>query len=168
MLKIIVTGPESCGKTTLCTQLAKHFKSKIISEYARNFITNLTRNYNQSDLLKIAKGQLSAENINGNILFCDTDLITIKIWSLFKYKTCNNWIVHQIEKQKKEDRFYLLCRPDIPCQSDSQRENQNNIEELFKLYKKELTELDHDYFIVEGENRRENAISKISQIITTI
>ena len=118
-----------------------HFKSNIISEYARDFINNLTTNYNQGDLLKIAKVQLSAENINGDILFCDTDLITIKIWSLFKYNTCNNWIVNQIEKQKREHRFYLLCKPDIPWQADSQRENQNNRKKLFRLYKKELIKL---------------------------
>ena len=62
MLKIILTGPESTGKSTICKQLAEYFKTSFIGEFARTYITNLDGNYNQNDLLKIAKEQLSLEN----------------------------------------------------------------------------------------------------------
>ena len=70
------------------------------------------------------------------------------------------WILEQIEKQKTEKRFYLLCKADIPWEGDPQRENPNDRVELFEIYKQELDNLGHNYFIVEGENRIENSICK--------
>ena len=157
MLKIIITGPESSGKTTLCKALSKHFNLPFSKEYAREYLEKLNRNYNQDDLLKIAKGQLKSEQ---NTQLLDTDLITIKIWSEYKYGSCDNWILDQIEKQKTEKRIYLLCKPDIPWEADPLRENPNDREELFEIYKKELEVLGHDYFIVDAENRLEKIIQK--------
>ena len=85
----------------------------------------------------------------------DTDLITIKIWSEYKYGKCDKWILEQIKKQKSENRFYLLCKPDIPWRSDTQRENPNNRDELFNIYKDLLDSLGCLYFIVEGNERKE-------------
>ena len=171
MLKIIVTGPESSGKTTLCKSLSKHFKIPFIEEYARKYLDELGRDYKQDDLLEIAKGQLENEQTTTNkhqLSLYDTDLITIKIWSEYKYGSCNNWILTQIEKQKSEKRFYLLCKPDISWRADPQRESPNNREDLFEIYKKEIASLGHDYFVVDGENRIGNSISKISFLISFI
>ena len=165
LLKIIVTGPESSGKTNLCNALSKHFNLPFSKEYAREYLNTLKRDYNPDDLLKIAKGQLKTEN---GLQLLDTDLITLKIWSEYKYGSCDKWILEQIETQKSEKRFYLLCSPDIPWQADKQRENPNNREELFEIYKQELDDLGHKYFIVEGENRMENSILKISTLISII
>ena len=165
LLKIIVTGPESSGKTTLCNALSKHFNLPFSKEYAREYLNTLKRDYNPDDLLKIAKGQLQTEN---RLQLLDTDLITLKIWSEYKYGSCDDWITSQIEKQKQEKRFYLLCKPDILWINDPQRENPDNREELFKIYKQELENLDHNYFIVEGENRIDKSILKISTLTSLI
>ena len=162
MLKIIVTGPESSGKTTLCKKLSKHFKIPFTKEFAREYLNVLSRDYSQDDLLKIAKGQLASEH---NFQLLDTDLITIKIWSEYKYGNCEKWILDTIEKQKTEKRFYLLCKPDIHWEADPLRENPNNRNGLFELYKKELEDLEYNYLIVKGENRVETSISKISSLI---
>ena len=163
MTKIIVTGAESSGKTTICEGLSNYYNIPFSEEYSRIYLNTLQRNYNQADLLEIAKGQLKSNQ--GNQI-CDTDLITIKIWSNYKYGNCNNWILEQIEKQKTENRFYLLCKPDIPWEADSLRENPTNREELFKIYKEELEKLKHNYSIIEGEERIKNSISKISSLIS--
>jgi len=165
MHKIIVTGPGSSGKSTLCKALSKYFNIPFCKEYAREYLDALNRGYNQDDLLKIAKGQLQAEN---GIQLLDTDLVTLKVWSKYKYGSCDNWILTQIEKHKLENRFYLLCKPDIPWEKDPQRENPNDREELFEIYKKEIASLGHDYFIVEGGGRIEKSISKISPLISLI
>jgi nicotinamide riboside kinase len=165
LLKIIVIGPESSGKTTLCNALSKHFNLPFSKEYARDYLEKLNSNYTQDDLLKIAKGQLQTEN---GLQLLDTDLITLKIWSEYKYGSCDNWILTQIEKQKIENRFYLICKPDLTWQPDKQRQNPNDREALFKIYKQELNDLGHKYFIVKGEDRAENSISKISSITSLI
>ena len=156
--KIIITGPESSGKTTLCQQLSNHFNIPFEQEFARLYIDSLDRDYIINDLLSIAKQQLKSE-FKSQLL--DTDLITIKIWSEYKYGRCDKWILDEIEKQKSEKRFYILCSPDIPWQTDNQRENPNDRKKLFEIYKKELENLKHKYFILNGENRLEKIIKKI-------
>jgi len=156
--KIIITGPESSGKTTLCQQLSNHFNIPFTQEFARLYIDSLDRDYIINDLLSIAKQQLKSE-FKSQLL--DTDLITIKIWSEYKYGRCDKWILDEIEKQKSEKRFYILCSPDIPWQTDNQRENPNDRKKLFEVYKKELENLKHKYFILNGENRLEKIIKKI-------
>ena len=162
MFKIIATGPESSGKTTICEAISKKLKIPFSREQSRKYISNLSRKYHQRDLVKIAKMQLAKEE---GIRILDTDLITIKIWSEYKYKKCNKWIIEQIEKQKKENRFYLLCKPDIPWVYDPLRENQKERNKLFEIYKKELERLSHNYFIVEGKDRLEKSLSKIIDLI---
>tara|TARA_B100001142_G_scaffold77697_1_gene78495 strand:- start:90 stop:587 length:498 start_codon:yes stop_codon:yes gene_type:complete len=158
MLKVIITGPESSGKTTLCESLSKHFKIPFAKEYAREYLQKMNTNYIQEDLTKIAEGQLISERKH---ILLDTDLITIKVWSNYKYGSCNKWILKKIENQKSENRLYLLCKPDIEWKKDNLRENPKNRKDLFELYKKELKKLKHDFFIIEGNDRIENAISKI-------
>jgi len=167
MLKIIVTGPESSGKTTLCKEISNQFNIPFTTEYARECLKKKGVNYNQSDLLEIAKGQFISEGgLNQQLSLHDSDLITIKIWSEYKYGNCNNWILDQIEKQKSENRFYLLCKPDIPWKADPLRENPTNREELFAIYKEELEKSKHNYVIIEGEERIKNSISKISSLMS--
>jgi nicotinamide riboside kinase len=158
MTKVIITGPESSGKTTLCKALSKYFEISLSKEYAREYLHQLGTNYIQEDLIEIAKEQLKYEQ---KIELLDTDLITIKIWSDYKYNSCDDWILKQIEKQKSENRLYLLCKPDISWREDPLRENPNNRMEIFDLYIKELDILNHNYYIIEGENRTTYAIAKI-------
>ena len=165
MLKIIVTGPESSGKTTLCKALSKHYNLPFTKEFAREYLTDLGKNYLQEDLLEIAKGQLENEQLitnNQQISLHDTDLITLKIWNNYKYGNCDNWILEQIEKQKVENRFYLLCKPDLKWDYDPLRENPTNRNELLEIYKQELENLGHKFLIIKGEDRNEQAIESLS------
>ena len=124
---IVITGPESSGKTTLTKALAKELNMGYTEEYAREYLNN-NSNYSQKDLLLIAQGQLLEEKANLNpTAIHDTDLITIKIWSEYKYNYCDPWIINQIEQQKSENRLYLLCKPDIIWEIDPLRENPSNM-----------------------------------------
>lgn len=165
MLKIIVTGPESSGKTTLCKALSEHYNLPFTKEFAREYLTDLGKNYLQEDLLEIAKGQLRNEQLitnNQQISLHDTDLITLKIWSDYKYGNCTNWILEQIKKQKVENRFYLLCKPDLKWNYDPLRENPTDRNELLEIYKQELENLGHKFLIIKGEDRNEQAIEILS------
>ncbi len=165
MLKVIVTGPESSGKTTLTKKLSKHFKIPYIEESSRLYLSNLERNYTKKDILIIAKEHLKNEISERSLLLLDTDLITLKIWSEYKYGTCDNLILSEIEKQKKENRIYLLCQPDIPWKFDPQRENSKDRDFLFNIYKKEL--IGRDYTIVKGarKNRFIYSVKKINSYL---
>ncbi len=59
--KIVVIGPESTGKSTLCEQLAQHYYTTWCPEYAREYLTNNGAAYTFEDLMNIAKGQIALE-----------------------------------------------------------------------------------------------------------
>jgi len=60
--KIVIIGPESTGKSTLCEQLAQHYDSTWCPEFAREYLLTNGMNYTYDDLLTIAKGQLALED----------------------------------------------------------------------------------------------------------
>ena len=62
MRKVVIIGPESTGKSTLSEQLAQHFHTQWVPEYARAYIDTLQRPYEEEDLYTIAKGQLEQED----------------------------------------------------------------------------------------------------------
>ena len=165
MPKIIITGPECSGKTTLSKSLSKYFNSKLINEFAREYLQKNNNKYNFESLLEIAQNQLKLENQKSQIIICDTDLLTIKIWSEYKFGKCDSWILDKINTQKKEQRMYLLCMPDLQWEYDSQRENELDRDKIFNIYKKELISLEHKFCVIKGNNRLNLAKKYIASII---
>lgn len=169
MLKIVLTGPESTGKTTLARQLAGHFGTVWAPEFARRYLDGLGRPYSQNDLLVIARGQVALEEDflkkANHLLFLDTSLEVIKIWSEFRYGDCHPWIVDQWQQRRHD--FYLLCRPDVPWVFDPQRENSADREVLLKIYRKELTALGAEFFELGGleDERFKNAVDVVANFI---
>lgn len=164
MKKIVLVGPESTGKSTLTKELATHFKAPFITEYARDYIEHLDRDYTQEDILKIAKKQHQLENkisTTHPYLFLDTDIVVCKIWSEYKYQNCDDWILSNIKNEI--DRYYILCDIDLNWKYDPQREHPNNRKEIFDIYKKELSKLKLSFQIVSGnkKERLNNALAII-------
>lgn len=163
--KIALLGPESTGKSYLAKELAEYYNTIFVPEYAREYLSKLDRDYNQDDLLEIAKGQLKNAQIlekkTNNYLFIDTELIVIKIWSEFKYKTIHPWILNEIGHQNID--LYLLTDIDLAWEPDPLRENPQEREYLFNLYEKELKTRKLPYFKVSGQGNQRvlNAINSI-------
>jgi len=124
MKKVVILGPESTGKSTLSRQLAAHYQTEWVPEYARQYLDELDRPYEQHDLLAIAAGQLRLEDEKArqarHLLICDTDLYVIKVWSEHKYGECDPRILEQIAARQYD--LYLLTYIDIPWEDDPQRE----------------------------------------------
>ncbi|GAA4300432.1 ATP-binding protein [Compostibacter hankyongensis] len=124
--KVVIIGPESTGKSTLSEALAQHYQTPWVPEYARGYLDRLQRPYGEEDLLQIAAGQLQTEDeaaarAGGGLLFCDTDLYVIKVWSEHAYGQCDYRILRRIAERKYD--LYLLTDIDIPWQDDPQREH---------------------------------------------
>ena len=164
--KIVITGPESTGKSHLTKALSKHFKGEYVEEFAREYIAQLKRPYEEQDLLKIAKGQIAKEDKQARIakeyIFYDTDLTVIDIWSQEKYGKTHPWIKQQLQKRTYD--LYLLCDIDLEWKEDSQRENPNDREHLLNLYRESLDKRNIKYYIIsgQGEERINNAIEIIN------
>jgi len=165
--RIAIVGPESTGKSTLAEQLAGHFNTVFVPEYAREYVAKLNRPYTLDDIIIISKTQVELEDVMAtkanNLLMCDTNLLVTKIWAEHKYKQCPQWILDNIKKRHYD--LYLLCNIDIPWQADPQREHPHLREELFAIYKKELDKQRTPYSMISGlyETRLKNAVGVIEK-----
>lgn len=152
IIRIAIVGPECTGKSTLAEQLAKHYKTCFVPEYAREYIDKLKRPYTLDDIVEISKGQMQledelAEKAN-HILICDTTLLVTKIWAEFKYHECPEWIKDNLAKRKYA--LHLFTNIDIAWQADPQREHPHLRQELFDIYKKEIDALGVNYTLISG------------------
>ena len=169
MNKIVVTGPESSGKTTLSRALAEELQTLWLPEYARFYLSRYGPAYEQEDLLRIARGQRQWEETwsrhSPHAIILDTSMLVLKIWSEYKYASCHPWILEQLEGQPAD--LYLLCRPDMPWEPDPLRENRNDRSILFERYQKELEHYGFPYIILSGSlsQRLEHSMKKIRTLI---
>lgn len=140
--KIVFTGPECCGKTTLANALAAKLKLPYVPEMARPYLDKLDRPYAYEDLLNIAMLQMSEEerikSLNPYLLICDTDLLTVKIWCDDKFKRCEHWVNHATVDRSPD--IYFLCAPDFDWQPDPQREDPHRRETLHAMYRNHMVQ----------------------------
>ncbi len=170
MKTIVLTGPESTGKSTLCKQLSEYFNVPFLPEFARTYLENLKRPYIFEDLEYIAAQQIYLEKLflaeNQKMLFIDTDLIITKIWFCEVYGCCPIWLHKAIIEN--EHSLYLLCFPDIEWIPDSVRENggKNRIR-LLEMYQKEYEFYNFSYKILKGKNEKrfENALNFVKNLL---
>ncbi len=159
---VVITGPESTGKTTIAIFLAKCFKGAYNPEYAREYIRNLDRPYGYDDILKIGlQQQAELEKLLESKLpapiFMDTYLIITKVWFVKFSGNYPTWLDDKIA-ETRNNTLYLLCAPDIEWVPDDVREN-GGIDRirLFKDYENELNSFDLNYKVVTGVGEARNS-----------
>ena len=149
--KVVIIGPESTGKSTLCEQLAQQYETTWCPEFAREYLLTNGINYEYDDLLTIAKGQLALEDEytqalernslpmledGGHLpLFIDTDMYVMKVWCEFVFNKCHRYILDQIGEREYD--LYLLCNIDLPWVEDELREypDPHTRKKLYQVYK---------------------------------
>jgi NadR type nicotinamide-nucleotide adenylyltransferase len=172
--KIVVIGPESTGKSTLCEQLAAHYKTDWVKEYAREYLLTHGTDYTFDDLLEIAKGQLHLEdeksaigNQESEMLFIDTDMYVMKVWCEFVFEKCHNFILNQIVERKYD--LYLFCNVDLPWVKDELREYPDLAlrEKLYHIYKDAMVNQNVPWINISGnyEERLQKAIAGVDKMI---
>ncbi len=169
-LKIVLTGAESTGKSTLCQRLSEFYNTNWLPEFAREYVENLGRNYTFDDVIFIAKKQIELENEYlkdaNKLLFVDTSFVVLKVWFEVVYNKVPEWLLEQMEAQKPD--FYLICNNDLAWIADGVRENGGEMRNLlFEKYKKEVELLKVPYKIISGigEQRKNLAIESVENFI---
>ena len=172
-LKIVITGPESTGKSTLCEQLAIHYQTIWVKEYAREYLLKNGSDYVLEDLVEIAKGQLQSEDdvterlTQEAMLFIDTDMYVMKIWSEFIFNTCPDFILDNIVLRHYD--LYLLMDTDLPWEADLFREQPElSVRQmLFQQYQDVLEDQKVPWKVISGigDARLQNAIKVIDDFI---
>jgi len=179
--KIVIIGPESTGKSTLCEQLATHYDSIWVKEYAREYLLKNGTDYTFENLLDVAKGQVENEEleirnwethnhkpqtINYKPLFIDTDMYVMKVWCEFVFDKCHHWILNRIVERKYD--LYLLCNVDLPWVKDELREypDLENRQKLYHYYKDIMVNQNVPWIDISGtyEERLEKAIISLDKL----
>lgn len=154
--KVCIIGPECTGKTSLSESLAKKLNTVWVEEYARAYLNRLNKPYDESDLVKIAHGQIRMEDEwikdANKVIICDTNLYVVKVWSEFKYGHCDESILDTI-KQRPYD-LYLLTYIDIPWIADPLREHPDRREELYNIYLREMKSQSVPFVEVKGNEKQ--------------
>jgi NadR type nicotinamide-nucleotide adenylyltransferase len=177
MLKVVIIGPESTGKSTLCQQLALHYNTLWCPEYAREYLLKNGMNYSYDDLLTIAKGQIDLEEKKeeevrksssdnrtlssglpgfptSGLLFIDTNMYVMKVWYEFVFGKCHRFILDQIEKRKYD--LYLLCNTDLPWIKDELRDypDPETRQRLYLVYKEMMINQPVPWVEISGDYER--------------
>lgn len=169
--KVVVIGPESTGKSTLTSALAEKYSEPWVEEYAREYLEDLGRAYHYGDLLKIAQGQVALEEQKlkaaDKLLFCDTNLYVVQVWSDHKFTKTHPWILQQIEERRYD--LYFLTDIDIPWQEDPLREHPDPEmrQYFFDIYHRLLTASNTPFFIISGnpEQRLDQAVKVLKSFL---
>jgi len=189
LIKVVVIGPESTGKSTLCELLAQQYNTQWCPEFAREYLLTHGMDYTFDDLLHIAKGQLAMEDeyvrstVNSQqstvgsgsqlmahssqLLFIDTDMYVMKVWCEFVFGKCHKWVLEQIVERKYD--LYLLCNTDLPWVKDELREypDLKTRDRLYHIYKDIMINQSTPWLDISGDHdeRLAKAIKAVDQLI---
>ena len=174
IIKIVLFGPESTGKTTLSRQLARHYNTVWAPEYAREYLqkkwNNERKTCTKEDLIPIAIGQMKLENKLAKkadkVLICDTDLLETKVYSEEYY---GGFVAPELDKAANENKYdlYLLTYIDTPWEEDDLRDRPELRLEMFNAFEQALKNHNKNYILLKGdkEKRFTKAVNAIDKLI---
>ena len=174
IIKVVLFGPESTGKTTLSKQLARYYNTVWAPEFAREYLQKKWNNERKTceadDIIPIAIGQMEIENRLSKkadkILICDTDLLETKVYSEEYY---GGFVDPILDKAAKENTYdlYLLTFIDTPWEEDDLRDRPELRREMFDAFENTLKKYNRPYLLLEGnkEIRLKTAVNSIDKII---
>ncbi|MFZ5940693.1 MAG: AAA family ATPase [Bacteroidota bacterium] len=169
-MRIVVTGPESTGKTELSAALANYYGCTWVPEYAREYVSGLERPYTLEDVLNIARVQIAEtmQTREGMVIY-DTWLVITKVWLDLVFAFRDERIEELIAA--KPVNLFLLCEPDLPWYPDPVRENGGEARLLlYERYRQEIIQAGYPCRIISGmgEKRLHSAIEGIEDYLKSI
>lgn len=174
IVKIVLFGPESTGKTTLSKQLARYYNTVWAPEYAREYLqdkwNNERKTCESSDLIPIAIGQMKIENDLAKkadkVLICDTDLLETKVYSEEFY---DGIVDPKLEEAANNNTYdlYLLTYIDTPWEKDDLRDRPKERLKMFNAFEAALIKYKRPYITLKGDKniRFKLAVKEINSIL---
>lgn len=168
LIRIAVVGPESTGKSTIAEQLARHYETVCVPEYAREYCRHLNREYTLQDEMNMFYGQLALERslvplAQNNLLICDTMFLTIKVWCDHLFGYTPDAVLTELQATHYD--LYLLMDIDLPWEDDPMRDFPQLREHFMQVWHNELEAIGANYVVVSGlgKDRFHNAWEAVRQ-----
>jgi NadR type nicotinamide-nucleotide adenylyltransferase len=174
MVRVVFTGSESTGKTTLAYQLAGPLDAIIVPEYVRDYAARKGAPIEFSDHGAIARGQIELEDAHiaraaaeGKALVIqDTDLLSTVVYCEHYFGRCPDWIRAAAAERRPD--LYLLMEIDVPWIADEVRDRGGERrDEMQQLFREAVKNSGVEYDVIAGSwaQRYERAMSAIAAVM---
>jgi NadR type nicotinamide-nucleotide adenylyltransferase len=135
-IRVVFTGSESTGKSTLAAAVAQHYRVEVVPEFVRAFAEQRGGVIEFSDHGPIARGQMALEDEYigraRTLVVQDTDLLSTVVYCKHYFGRCPEWIEDAARARRPD--LYLLCGTDVPWRADGVRDRGHMREEMQELF----------------------------------
>ena len=158
MKRVVLTGSESTGKTTLAERLARHYRVSWVPEFVRDYAEAKGAPLDASDVDAIARGQIAREDDyqsraarnDERVLIGDTDLLSTAVYAAHYYGRAPDWIVEAAHNRRPG--LYLLLDIDLPWIPDPQRDRGHLRSEMQALFRAAVEASGAPFVLVSGDS----------------
>ena len=147
-MRIVLTGPESVGKTTLAERLAQITGRSWVPEFARGYLEDRHGQIEAGDMPVIFWGQWELEQRALKDAILDTDVRMTVVWWERLFPPCPVFFKEQLSQL--EPRKTFLLAPDVPWVADPVRYLPHEGEEFFSACQRLFNALGHPYHVLSG------------------
>jgi NadR type nicotinamide-nucleotide adenylyltransferase len=152
-VRVVVTGSESTGKTTLAEQLARHFRAELVPEFVREYAEARHGVIEYADHGPIARGQMALEDAamerGKPIVVQDTDLLSTVVYCEHYFGKCPAWIAEAARNRAPD--LYLFCEVDVPWIADGVRDRGHMREEMQHLFRNAVRDSGAPVAVITGD-----------------
>lgn len=171
MIRIVITGAECTGKSTLAAALSGYYGEPWTPEYVRTYVETLDRELSPSDLEPIAIGQYALEDSSlkraKRFILHDTNLLSTILYANHYFGEQLDWVNDAF--LSRDYSLYLLCASEgIKWQADpGQRDSATARDVLEGKFKEALQRMRLPHVELTGsrEARFGEAVLAIDQLL---
>jgi NadR type nicotinamide-nucleotide adenylyltransferase len=172
LVRVVLTGSESTGKTSLAGELARHYATEMVPEFVRSFAEKKGTTLSFGDHGPIARGQIELEDEyiarargGRSLLVFDTDLLSTVVYCNHYFGRCPPWIEETAYARRPD--LYLLCETDVPWVADGVRDRGDRRDEMQTLFREAIAASGAPSVSIQGDpgERMASAIRAIDAIL---
>jgi NadR type nicotinamide-nucleotide adenylyltransferase len=169
MMRVVVTGSESTGKTTLAGRIAEHFGAELIPEFVRGYAEAKRGIIDFDDHGPIARGQMALEDEGiargSRLVLQDTDLLSTVVYCEHYFGQCPEWIREAAVARRPD--LYLLCEIDVEWVHDGVRDRGHMREAMQELFRDAVRASGVATAVITGDwtERHQRAVDAIDALV---